>query len=92
MEDLLEQAKVLYEKNALADSLDRVNQYMNASKGDINAFLLRARIHYRMQRWGDAINDYYSVLELDPRHKEATSGLEMTKNILGYFTPDMFNP
>jgi hypothetical protein len=45
-----------------------------------------------MQKWGDAMNDYSSVLELNPDHLEAKSGLEMARNILGYFTPDMFNP
>jgi hypothetical protein len=45
-----------------------------------------------MQKLGDAINDYSSVLELDPDNSEAKSGLQMAQNILGYFTPDMFNP
>jgi hypothetical protein len=31
-------------------------------------------------------------LELDPDNPEAKSGLEMARSILGYFTPDMFNP
>ena len=58
----------------------------------VEALLLRGRIHYKMQKWGDAMNDYSSVLELDPDQPEAKSGLEMARNILGYFTPDMFNP
>jgi hypothetical protein len=32
------------------------------------------------------------VLELQPENQEAKTGLEMAKSILGYFTPDMFNP
>jgi len=38
------------------------------------------------------MNDYGSVLEIDPDNREAKSGIEMSKSILGYFTPDMFNP
>jgi len=45
-----------------------------------------------MQKWGDAINDFASVLENNPDHAEAKSRMKMAENILGYFTPDMFNP
>jgi hypothetical protein len=54
--------------------------------------LLRGRIYYKMQRWGDAMNDYAAVIEIEPQNHEAKVGIEMSKNILGYFTPDMFNP
>jgi hypothetical protein len=45
-----------------------------------------------MQKWGDAMNDYSAVLDIEPLNQEAKAGMEMAKNILGYFTPDMFNP
>ena len=45
-----------------------------------------------MHKWGNAMNDYATVLEIDPNNQEAKTGLQMAKNILGYFTPDMFNP
>ncbi|HCY42163.1 MAG TPA: hypothetical protein DHV48_12545 [Prolixibacteraceae bacterium] len=91
MNDLLYEATLLLEKNDLAGSLEKVNQLI-LTDANRESFLLRGRIHYRMQKWGDAMNDYYSVLELDPHNQEAKSGLEMAKSILGYFTPDMFNP
>lgn len=91
MSDLLNEAKLLLEKNDLAGSLEKANKLIESTAGR-DGFLLRGRIHYRMQKWGDAMNDYYSVLELDPHNQEAKSGLEMAKSILGYFTPDMFNP
>lgn len=92
MEYLLNEAKELYNKNEFADSLKLVSETIIDGKGDVEAFLLRAKISYKMQRWGDAINDFYTVLDLDPTNKEAKVGLQMAKNILGYFTPDMFNP
>jgi Flp pilus assembly protein TadD, contains TPR repeats len=55
-------------------------------------FLSRGLIHFRKQNWGDAINDFTRVIELDPDNSEARHRMEMAKNILGYFTPDMFNP
>ena len=92
MNNLLTEAKVLFERNELTGSLETVSRYIEQEKENKEALLLRARIKYKMQRWGDAMNDYYTVLEIDPENQEAKSGIEMARSILGYFTPDMFNP
>lgn len=92
MNNLLTEAKTLFENNELAGSLETVIRYIEQDKENMEALLLRARIRYKMQRWGDAMNDYYAVLEIDPGNQEARTGVEMAKSILGYFTPDMFNP
>lgn len=92
MENLLEQAKALFDKHELPEALNLVNEYLVSDKDNVDALLLKARILYKSQRWGEAMNEYHSVLETDPNNKEAMSGLEMAKSILGYFTPDMFNP
>jgi nicotinate-nucleotide adenylyltransferase len=92
MSDLLKEAKRLFDQNELVSSLETVSKIILNDDNNRDAFLLRGRIHYKMQNWGDAMNDYYSVLELDPENQEAKSGIEMAKSILGYFTPDMFNP
>lgn len=82
----------LVEQNELSRSLDILNEQIQLDSSDVQALQLRGRIHYKMQKWGDAMNDFSSVLELEPDNPEAKSGLEMARNILGYFTPDMFNP
>ena len=92
MEEQFEQALAFYKNDQLNQSIDLLNQYININTSDLQAFLLRGRINYRMQKWGDAMNDYSVVLESDPGNQEAKSGMEMVENILGYFTPDMFNP
>lgn len=84
--------KQLVEQNELSKSLEILNEQIRINSSDVETLLLRGRIHYKMQNWGDAMNDYSSVLELDPDNPKAKSGLEMAQNILGYFTPDMFNP
>jgi nicotinate-nucleotide adenylyltransferase len=84
--------KQLVEQNELSKPLEILNEQIQINSSDVELLLLRGRIHYKMQNWGDAMNDYSSVLELNPDHPEAKSGLEMARNILGYFTPDMFNP
>ncbi|HEY3372926.1 MAG TPA: tetratricopeptide repeat protein [Prolixibacteraceae bacterium] len=92
MSNPFNEAKSLFDQHELAGSLDIVSHLIVTEPENREAFLLRARIYYKMQRWGDAMNDYGSVLELDPGNQEAKSGIEMARSILGYFTPDMFNP
>ena len=86
------EAKMLFDQNELVGSLEVVNQILLTDQGNRDAYLLRARIQYKMQQWGNVLNDYGSILEIDPGNREAKVGIEMVKNILGYFTPDLFNP
>lgn len=86
------EAQQLFEQNELIGALRILNECISEYAADSQSLQLRARVHYKMQNWGEAMNDYASVLELDPENSAAKSGLEMVKSILGYFTPDMFNP
>lgn len=86
------EVKQLFEQNELNKAIEILNDIISVNSSEIQSLLLRARIYYKMQKWGDAMNDYCSVLEIDPDNQEAKSGIEMAKSILGYFTPDMFNP
>jgi nicotinate-nucleotide adenylyltransferase len=84
--------KQLIKQNETAKALEILNDHLASVPFDLDALLFRGHIHYKMQNWGEAMNDYSAVLELDSNNQEAKTGLEMAKNILGYFTPDMFNP
>jgi len=86
------EAKKLFDLNESNKALEVLNELISRDNQDTKLQLLRGRIYYKMQRWGDAMNDYSNVLELDPENQDAKTGLEMAKSILGYFTPDMFNP
>jgi cytochrome c-type biogenesis protein CcmH/NrfG len=88
----LAEAKRLFDQHQLAQAVEILDQIIIKDQKDVTALLLRGRIFYKMQCWGDAMNDYAMVLDLHPENQEAQSGLEMAKNILGYYTPDMFNP
>lgn len=88
----IEEIKQMIERNELIQSLEILNRQIHAKPNNAEELLLRARILYKMQKWGDAMNDFGAVLDIDPQNAEAKAGLEMARNILGYFTPDMFNP
>jgi Tfp pilus assembly protein PilF len=81
-----------FEQNELNKALEILEDIISNEPEDCQALLLRARIQYKRQKWGNAMNDYAAVLEIEPENAEAKSGLEMARSILGYFTPDMFNP
>jgi len=86
------EAKQLLDQNELDKALQILDELIAKNGSDIQALNLRGRIHYKMQNWGNAMNDYSAVLELYPLNPEAKLGLAMARSILGYFTPDMFNP
>lgn len=88
----IEEIRDLVLQNNLDEAIELLNGLILVNPNDVNALKLRAHIFYKMQKWGDAMNDFTSVLEIEPNNKEAKSGLEFAQNILGYFTPDMFNP
>jgi Flp pilus assembly protein TadD len=86
------EAKLLFDQNKLEEALLILNELILTNGSDIQALNLRGRIFYKMQKWGNAMNDYSAVIEIDPANTEAKSGIAMARSILGYFTPDMFNP
>ena len=85
-------AKRFFDLNDLTKSIEILDVCIASDSADLQSLLLRGRIHHKMQKWGNAMNDYSTVLELQPDHPEAKTGLELCRNILGYFNPDMFNP
>jgi cytochrome c-type biogenesis protein CcmH/NrfG len=92
MTEQFQRAQQLFEQNNLVESMEVLNQVISDNPIDCQSVLLRGKIYYKSQQWGNAMNDFASVLEIEPGNQEAKSGLQMAKNILGYFTPDMFNP
>ncbi|MEI8112785.1 MAG: tetratricopeptide repeat protein [Bacteroidia bacterium] len=86
------EAKKLFDQNELNKALEMLDLLILEDTSDFYSLLLRGRIYYKMQKWGDAMNDYSAVLEINPENHEAKSGIVMARSILGYFTPDMFNP
>ncbi len=58
----------------------------------VEYFLTAGKLQQKFQRWGAAINAYSKVIELDPENKTAKNNLDLIKNILNFWSPDMFNP
>ena len=54
--------------------------------------LIKGKIEQKFQNWGNAINAFSRVLEIDPENKEAQHNLHIIQNILNFWNPEMFNP
>ncbi len=83
IEDLLktekaEQAKKLFEEIEEQDS--------------VRYLLLKGNIEQKYQNWGEAINAFNRVLDIDTENTEAANNLHLIKNILNFWNPDLLNP
>lgn len=52
----------------------------------------RGKLHYRLNEWGEALNDFNRVLQLDDSHAEARQYVEMVQEILEFRYKDIYNP
>ncbi len=63
-----------------------------AEPGDTESLLERGRLHFRLNEWGPALNDFNAVLRVDPGHKEAQESVDMIQEILTFRYKDIYNP
>lgn len=52
---------------------------------------LRGKTYWRMQRRADAISDYEEAVHLDPQ-SPAAHALEMARDVMNFYNPDLLNP
>jgi len=55
-------------------------------------FYTKGALEQKFQNWGEAMNAYSKVLELDAENVEAKNNLHLIQNILNFWNPEMFNP
>lgn len=55
-------------------------------------YLERGRLHYRLNAWGPALNDFNRVLTIDPGNAEARQYTGMVQEILDFRYKDIYNP
>ena len=85
-------AETLFTDGSIQESLSILNEILKSDERNIISLLLRAKIFYRQQKWGDALNDLNLILEIDPENLMAKSYKSMVMNIVSYWNKDNFNP
>ena len=72
---------------SLTDSL--LDRFLGEKNKDY--WMLKAGIYQKKQLWGQALNAYQKVLDLDPENTEAKINVEIINNILNFWNPEMLN-
>ena len=92
MKKALEEIIQLYDSNQLEEAERIANDGILKYPEDADFYFFLAKIFYKRQEWGKAINQFQEVLEIDAEYPGVQTQIDMTNAILGYYTPDMFNP
>ena len=75
-----------------ASRIAALNAALETAPDDTELLLQRGQLHYRLDEWGAALNDFNAVLRLDPTHREAQQFAEMIQEILAFRYKDIYNP
>lgn len=77
--------------NLLEEALAALNSEILGNHADARLYFLRGKVNWRLDRRGEAITDYEHAVALDPE-SEAAAALELSRGIMDFYNPDMFNP
>lgn len=89
-ETLLKSAKEAYEQNKNEEALTILNEATIVNNCD--AIFMKGEIYFKLQKWGEALNQFSLFLEQHPYDLKADSYCTMIQNILGFYHKDLYNP
>lgn len=72
--------------------LAELTQLLDTEPERIDLLLERGKIRYRRNEWGEALNDFNCILQLDAAHTEAREYVRMVQEILAFRYKDIYNP
>jgi tetratricopeptide (TPR) repeat protein len=90
MENKLKQVEIFLQNE---DSKKAQELFQNiVPDNSIEYWLVKGKLDQKFQRWGEAINSFLKVLEIDENNTEAQNNLHYIQNIINFWNPEMFNP
>lgn len=92
MDNELYKAEILFNEGSTNESLDFINKVIKKSPTVTEYLMLRAKIYYRLQKWGDALNDLNLILDKEPENQMASNYKLMVLDIINFWNKDNFNP
>jgi len=92
MNEAIKEIRELLDKNCLDKAEKLICDKIEADASAAELFYLKGQIYMKRQEWGNAINAFNQVLEIDPDYPGAQNQIEMARSILGFFNPDLINP
>lgn len=92
VEEGINKAEKLLNEGKLQEALCEINVFLKTDPFDIEGLLLRAKIYYRLQKWGDVLNDLNLIVDKDQDNQTAKNYKTMVLDILTYWNKDNYNP
>lgn len=89
-EKILEAAKEALNRNRPEEALVILDE--DSLKNNSESIFLKGEIYFKLQQWGDALNQFSAYLEQFPADTRAESYCQMIQNILGFYHKDLYNP
>ena len=87
---IIREAKAALDRNRPEEALAIIEQSQTEHRDEI--LFLKGEIYFKLEQWGNALNQFSSYLELFPDDQKAQSYCQMIHNILGFFHKDLYNP
>lgn len=78
------------ESKDLERQIEDITKKITNTNKDISLLHLRSQLYTNLQQHSNAINDYLTILKLDPTDKEAKVKLEMLRTIVRYTNTDIY--
>jgi len=90
LEKILTNARKAIDQNLLHEALALLEH--ESLKDDGEVIFLKGEIYYKLQKWGESLNQFSTYLELFPEDKKAESYALIIQNILQFYHKDLYNP
>ena len=87
---ILDTARKEIDLNRPEEALTILNQMSDKNLGEV--IFMKGEIYFKLQKWGEALNQFSLYLEQFPSDKKAESYCIMIQDILGFFHKDLYNP
>ena len=90
LQNTLADAKEFLGKDMPEKALALLDQLPDDPAGEV--LFLKGEIYYKLQRWGEALNQFSMYSTRFPDDPKSKSYCSMIQNILGFFHKDFYNP
>ena len=89
-EIILKRAKEALEQNMYEEALAILDKLSNDNNGEV--IFLKGEIYFKLQKWGDALNQFSRYHDRFPSDTKAESYCVLIQNILRFYHKDLYNP
>lgn len=72
-------------------AIDCLDEYIAANPGDDEAYLMRGRAYWRLQKYARAVSDFETAVFHNPQ-SDAGAALELARDVFNFYNPDLLNP